>query len=65
MLIRDIKRKGESIETFSLRDQNPNELVKPLDDFTDDILDEAVMCAEEVFSEFINGNSCNSKILVF
>ena len=29
---------------------------------TDDILDDALVCAEEVFSEFINDNSCNSKI---
>ena len=62
MLIRDIKRRGESIEIFNLRIKNPTDLVKPLDDLTDDILDDTLVCAEEVFSEFINDDSCNSKI---
>ena len=53
MLIKSIKAKCSSIETFDLKKKNPLDLVEPLDNLIDNILDDAVMCAEEFFSKFI------------
>ena len=63
MLISQLKKQGRSIEEYHFKPHAVGQLLTPIDDSTDDILDEAVTSASEIFSEYLNDPNANSKIL--
>ena len=52
---RKLIQNSGSIDNMQLEPRDLNELCKPLDDITDDIMDESVACASEIISEYMNG----------
>ena len=54
LLIKQIKSKGESIETFQYNEDTALGLIRGLDDVNSDFIDKAIQCSKEIFEDYLH-----------
>ena len=62
LLMKQISAEGKTLETFDFKPDVQKQLFTPLDDISDDFLDEAAKSAREIFYEFLNDDQCSFKL---
>ena len=63
MLIKHIHKSGTTIDTFNYEHSMVNGLTKSMDNITDDIIDDAIVCAKEVLHDYMADDSQRNKII--
>ena len=63
MLIKYIHKSGTTIDTFNYEHSMVNGLTKSMDNITDDIIDDAIVCAKEVLHDYMADDSQRIKII--
>ena len=65
LLMKQISAEGKTLETFDFKPDIQKQLFTPLDDITDDFLDEAAKSAKDVFYDFLNDDQCSFKLFKY
>ena len=60
LLMKQISAEGKTLETFDFKPDVQKQLFTPLDDISDDFLDEAAKSAREIFYKFLNEINAHS-----
>ena len=63
LLIKQIKSKGESIETFQYNEDTALGLIRGLDDVNSDFIDKAIQCSKEIFEDYLHNPNHKIKFL--
>ena len=62
MLLNQIKKSGNTLDNYDFQGHNVTKLTKSLDNITSDIIDEAVASVKEVYQQYLNDDSCSTKL---
>ena len=63
LLIKQIKSKGKSIETFQHNEDTTLGLIRGLDDVNSDFIDKAIQCSKEIFEDYLHNPNHKIKFL--
>ena len=62
VLLYEIKKKGQTIDSYQFESKEINNFAKTIDSCTSDIIDTAVTAMKEVYLEYLNDDNCSTKI---
>ena len=60
--MKEAVKAGKLLKDFTLTKAQCTDLMKSMDNKTDDIMDETVHIVDEVFTEYLNDETCNMKL---
>ena len=63
--MKQIKVEGKTLETFDFSPDVQKQIFTPIDNISDNFLDEADKSATEIFYYFINNDKCSFKLFNF
>ena len=65
MLMKKLQSNGDLLHHMEFNAQDKDELFKPLDEVTDDLFDDAVECAKEVYFSYLNDDKSHFKLFAY
>ena len=62
VILADIRKKGQTIDTYQFESKQIYNLANSIDSSTSDIVDKAITAIKEVYLEYLNDDTCSTKI---